>query len=43
MKFLCLAYLDRDWLMLGVVELASLPAAFLLTFPRLEAEPAPQA
>jgi hypothetical protein len=25
-----LAYLDRDWLLLGVIELTSLPAAFIL-------------
>jgi hypothetical protein len=25
-----LAYLDRDWLLLGVIEMASLPAALLL-------------
>ena len=28
-----LAYLDRDWLLLGAIELASLPAALILTVP----------
>jgi hypothetical protein len=34
-----LFYLEGDWLLLGVIELASLPAALLLTLPRAASVP----
>ena len=38
-----LAYLDKDWLLLGVIEIASMPAALLLSRGARRADPKPAA